>query len=700
MNETMQPETKQIEIETLLPWGQPKEVQTKAGRRILRKSVPTETFWSLWKTNQSDLRAAGISVGRDYKDATKWEACWWAPISKEQAAKENAAIEASRASDANITVPVPDGLSYMPFQKAGIAWMQNHPATLLGDDMGVGKTIQMIGLINSDAAIKRVLIICPASVRINWKREMDKWLVSPRNVVIQYSNQPWVGGAADVVIINYDIVKKFEAQLTAIEWDLFCSDEAHYLKSPSANRTQIILGCKAWKDRPEHKGIQAKRRVFASGTLVVNRPIELFPMLHAVDPKAWPSKMKYGVRYCAAHETRFGWDFSGASNLDELHRILRSRWMIRRMKSEVLTELPPKTRQIIELPANGAMAAIEAENDAFEEYESMLAEIRARIEVAALANDQATYESESGKLKKAQAVAFAEMSKVRHQTAMAKLQMCIEHIRDVLEEVPKLVVMAHHRDLVEAIAAEFKDCGAVMLYGGMDDKDKDASVQAFQKDPNCRLFVGSITAAGVGLTLTAASMMIFCELDWRPGIVTQAEDREHRIGAVNPVLIQHLVLEGSLDARMVRVTIQKQNVIDRMFDKGAKQEVGEDVATMIDLIGAPESPVPVCAPKIDKHQTMTQPDLPVTDALRAHVHAGLQRLAGVCNYANSWDGAGFSKFDAAFGHALAEHTFLTDKMVVAGAKLCNKYRKQLGDPFAQELETLKQALMATSMSRR
>ena len=181
-------------------------------------------------------------------------------------------IRASAATDANINIPVPEGLSYLPYQYAGIAYAMARPSTLIADEMGLGKTIQAIGLINADASVSHVLVVCPASLKINWKREIERWLVRPFSIFIVNGIVPAIDpGKATIAIINYDLLKKYGLLIQQGEWDLLIIDEAHYCKNPKAQRTQLVLGSK------DIKGIKARRKVFLTGTPIINRPIELGP---------------------------------------------------------------------------------------------------------------------------------------------------------------------------------------------------------------------------------------------------------------------------------------------------------------------------------------------------------------------------------------------------------------------------------------
>ena len=226
--------------------------------------------------------------------------------------------------------------------------------------MGLGKTIQAIGTINADPLARNILIVCPASLKLNWQREFAKW--DTKNLsygVVTPKTKTFPG--LDVVIINYELMSKWQEDLRCREWSVLIIDEAHYIKNPKALRSQEIFGRKkvVKETRDDATGeisvkikealdpIKAKRRLFLTGTPIVNKPIELWPMIHALDPEGLgKSKMKYAFRYCGAHHNGFGWDFTGSSNLDELQEILRSKFMVRRLKKDVLKELPPKRRQV------------------------------------------------------------------------------------------------------------------------------------------------------------------------------------------------------------------------------------------------------------------------------------------------------------------------------------------------------------------
>jgi SWI/SNF-related matrix-associated actin-dependent regulator 1 of chromatin subfamily A len=557
-------------------------------------------------------------------------------------------IEASKATDSELDIPVPKGLDYLPHQKAGIAYAVQRKNTLIGDEMGLGKTIQAIGVINADPTIKSVLIVCPATIKLIWKNELEKWLVRKLSVGIVNGSIP----DTDVVIVNYDILGKWHDELVARNFDLMIIDECHKVKNPKAKRTQFLLG-----NKKDIKPITATRRIFMSGTPIVNRPVELWPILQSIDPQGMGKNfMGYAKRYCAGHQGRYGWDFKGASNLGELQMKLRSSIMVRRLKQDVLTELPAKRRQIVKLtPTGAAIKIVAAEKEAFDKLK--IEELEALVAKAEAEKDKAAYASAVSQLKAAQKIAFEDMSRVRHQVAVAKIPYVIDFLRDLLEDSDdKVVLMLHHHDVAHAIADAFP--GAAIVTGEVAVNKRQAEVDRFQNDPNCQLFIGSIHDAGVGITLTASSQVVFCELYWVPGNISQAEDRCHRIGQHDSVLVQHLVFDGSVDSRMAAIIVGKQEVIDKALDK-------DMVVPTVEVVSGP----------VAKPTTNNNPGFK-PEQVEA-IHTALKMLAGMCDGAYALDGAGFNKFDTQFGHSLAESTRLSSKQIEHGKRLAIKYGRQL-----------------------
>jgi len=471
---------------------------------------------------------------------------------------------ASRAVDADIDIPCPEDLEYRPFQKAGIAYALQHPSTMIGDDMGLGKTIQAIGVINADAAMQKVLVVCLSGLRLNWRHELTKWLTRDMTIGIMEGKDKALPDT-DIVIISYGIVSRKKSLLKAFSWDALIIDESHYLKNDGAQRTKALLTYWDRKQRKTIQGVQATRKIFLTGTPMVNRPKELWTQYNNLAPELFKSFMYFMKRYCAAKQETFGWNFNGASNLGELQQKAREQFLIRRKKADVLKELPAKVRQIIELPKNGAFHVVNRDQKALKDLTAQLAPLERAVTEAKDSGDPVMYAEAVADLESAESIAFEEMAAVRHETATAKIPACIKHIESCLKDGRKLVVFAHHHDVIDAISQHFQQI-VVQITGMTSLKERDRAVRTFQTDPKATLFVGNIQAAGVGHTLTAASHVIFCELDWAPGNVSQAEDRCHRIGQEDSVLIQHLVFSGTIDSKMAKTLVAKQEVFDSALD--------------------------------------------------------------------------------------------------------------------------------------
>ena len=591
-----------------------------------------------------------------------------------QLQEQDAARRASRAAkaDPGLMIPAPPGLKYLDYQKAGILYASERPATLIADEMGLGKTIQAIGVINLDPTIKRVLVICPASLRLNWKREIEKWLVRDMQVQIAVGKH-WPWPTPDIVVINYDILTKHLDRIHAIEWDCLIVDECHFIKNPKAQRTQAVFGHSV-RGKEFEPAITATRRLFLTGTPIVNRPREIQPILASILPDEYGNFFRFALQYCGGYKDFMGhWDFSGASNLDELQDRLRSTCMVRRLKIDVLTELPPKRRQVIEIPPPPGMSKqIESEQAAWERHQQLERNLKAAAAKTSASASKEEHTAAVRNLKAARRASFQDLSTVRKETAIAKVPYVAAHVKDALEGgTEKIVVFTHHHEVTDRLVAEFQG-NCVKLDGRDKMEDRDDSVKQFQAQGGPQVFIGGIMAAGVGLTLTAAAHVVFAELDWVPGNMSQAEDRCHRIGQKDSVLVQHIVMEQSIDAHMANTVIGKQEVIDQALDDDPGEQTIEEV----------QAPAPKPEPKRTVDPKLESPPKPSTEDELSQgeidtIHRELQTLAGLCDGANTKDGFGFSKFDAEFGRSLANAPRLTPKQAAAGKKITKKYHRQL-----------------------
>ncbi len=659
-----------MDTETILKlanWTTPKEITTKNGPRMLRTAAKTEAFSVAWKHEKDAMKALGASWTKDERSG-EWSLVWWQQIDAEELKRRAEAVKASRATDAQIDLPRPDGLDYMPFQRAGIKYALDRKGVLLADDMGLGKTVQAIGIINADPAIDSAIIICPKSLKLNWYREVTRWLVRPLTVGV--ADKAWP--ATDIVIVNYEGLNKFSKQSTAKVWGVSIADEAHLIKNRKTARSMNV------------KAIKANRTIRMTGTPIVNRPIELYNIICDLHPQ-WGNFMNFAKRYCGASKNHWGWEMGGATNLDELQEKLRQTCMCRRLKSQVLTELPRKIRQIIEVEATGAAGkAVKAEQAFEEKSEERLANLRAAVELSKADGEEA-YRQAVARLKEASELEFTELAKLRHDTAMLKVPAVIEHIRAILEDddQQKVFVACHHHDVVDALGNGLLDFYPVSLTGETKERDRQAAVDRFQTDETCRVFIGSIQAAGVGITLTRANIAIFAELDWVPGNITQAEDRLHRIGQTETVLVQHLVLADSLDARMARILVAKQNIIDKALDvKHADREYPayqpQPSVQTVEHTYSVYQPRQAAATHGTTTDELAELAAKLTDEQRRMSHEALRLLASMdTDRAQQQNGIGFNKIDGVIGHDLAVRQSLSPKAAALAYKLARKYRGQL-----------------------
>lgn len=711
MTTTNEPTAKEIDLTTLLKWSEPKLTATANGDRYLCKAEPTEEFWKLWASQKAELRAAGISCGEWPKGSRKWQVCWWKPLTQADVKQRTETMEASRATDAEIAIPGPDGYSYLGYQKAGVSFMMRRfgsgqeQGVLLGDEMGLGKTIQAIGLMNFDAKIQRVLIICPATLKFNWLKELRRWLVRDMSIEVADSK---CFPSADVVIINFDILHKFEKSLSNF-WDLIVIDEAHYLVNRKARRTKCVFGYKPSKKEIQKRAqadgtdetvaaakllipaLNARRKLAMTGTPMVNRAADLFPIINWLDPQKWNNGFKFLIRYCGGKQTGFGWDFTGATNTEELNRELRSGLMLRRLKKDVLKDLPSKLRKVVELPNDAeSQAYVDEENEEYEQRSEKLERLAVAVELAKAGDDREAFKAAVLALNENVKAVFTEMARVRHMTALAKLPQVIAKLKELEEEDPdhKIVIFAHHRDVIAALKAEWPNASVVI--GGMESEDKMKQVERFQNDPTVTKFLGGLRAASEGITLTASSHVIFVEEDWTPGKMSQAEDRCHRIGQHDNVLVEHWVLAKSLDVRIAQATVDKQEVMDKILDEIQKSEAGEAavIPTKFTLITGTTKSAP------DKEtatfNAIAEAAKSITPEQIAAVHMALRMLAGMdTDRAREVNGIGFNKLDVVIGHSLAERDRLTPKQAVLGRKIACKYVKQIGQDLVDRMKGTK-----------
>lgn len=426
-------------------------------------------------------------------------------------------------------------MELFPFQRKGVAFIDRKDGrALIGDEMGLGKTAQALAWLQLRKEARPVIVVVPASLKLNWKKEARMWMVNPKVQILSGTN-PNVPLVGEIIIVNYDILSHWVEQLQTIKPQVLILDECHYVKNNAAQRTKAV----------KKLGREIPHVIALSGTPIVNRPVELYNAIQLVDRNVVPSFWDFAHKYCGAKHNGFGWDFTGATNTEELHQKLTTSIMLRRLKKDVLTELPDKIYNHVPLELVNEKDYYRAEMNFIE----FIREQKGRDAAARASNAQA----------------LAEIEGLKQLAAQGKMKQAIEWIRDFVDGNGKLVIMATHKFVIDALMEEFKDV-AVKVDGSVTGVDRQKAVDLFQNDNMVRLFVGNIKAAGVGITLTAASNVAFLELPWTPGDLTQAEDRCHRIGQKNSVTVHYLLANDTIEEKIASMIDRKRKVLDQVLD--------------------------------------------------------------------------------------------------------------------------------------
>ena len=435
-------------------------------------------------------------------------------------------------------------------QKEAVQKLVENKKFILADDMGLGKTTSTI-IAALESGSKKVLIICPATLKINWKREIENY--SDKSIYIAESKN--FSTEADFVIINYDIIKNFhdpkkkdDSQVLAANFDLVIVDEAHYIKNATAQRTKLINDIVK----------KTERLWLLTGTPMTSRPIDYFNLLSLIDSPVAKNWMAYAIRYCSGYQFNVGgrkvWNVTGASNLEEL----RDRTVgltLRRLKENVL-DLPDK----IITPVYLRLKSKSYENVMGEYYDWY---------------DKNPEESKS------LTVQFSKLTKVRQIIADEKIAQTIELAENILEQDKKVIIFCNFTDSLNKITEHFGK-SAVKLDGSMSKPERQNSVDQFQDNPKVKVFVGNIKAAGVGITLTAAEAVIMNDLSFLPSDHAQAEDRAYRYGQKNNVLVYYPIFENTIEGIIYDILNNKKQVIATvMGDNQHPADAAEEILQRI-----------------------------------------------------------------------------------------------------------------------
>jgi SNF2 family DNA or RNA helicase len=420
---------------------------------------------------------------------------------------------------------------------------------ILADDMGLGKTTSTV-VASLETGAKRILVICPASLKINWLREIQNY--TDRSIYICEGKKY---EEADFVILNYDIIKNFHdpensenSLILKSNFDLVIVDEAHYIQNKSAQRTKLINSIV--------KGID--RLWLLTGTPMTSRPMNYYNLLDLVESPVAANWMAYVKRYCNGYQFKVGnrkiWNVTGSSNLEEL-RDRTSKQVLRRLKTDVL-DLPDKiiTPVYLRLKSN--------------EYEELMGEYFDWY-------DRNPDESSS------LTVQFTKLTKVRQIIAKEKIKSTIELIDNILEQDKKVIVFTNFTETLQNIHQHY-DKISVYLDGSCSPKQRQDAVDRFQNDDKIKIFVGNLKAAGVGITLTAAEAVIMNDLSFVPSDHSQAEDRSYRYGQKSNVSVYYPIFENTIEGTIYDILNHKKNIFETVM--GDNVDRAETVMEIMNLI--------------------------------------------------------------------------------------------------------------------
>ena len=448
-----------------------------------------------------------------------------------------------------------------PYQLQGIARGLQLKRFINGDDMGLGKSLESIATINKADAFP-CLVICPNVVKINWQREWHKFTDKKAMVLTDSVRDSWPffwqTGMNQVFIVNYESLRKyFVRRITKAEkWTLkdvefhntiklFKSviiDESHKVKSTATQQTKFCKGIASGKEYI----------ILLTGTPVVNKPKDLVAQLgimdRMIDMGGWKGFM---LRYCSGPNQ--------ASNLKELNYRLWKHCFFRREKSKVLTQLPDKVRQIVSCEITNRKEYMDAERDLID-YLKRYKE----------ADDEKIQKSLKGEV-------MVRIGILKDITARGKLKEVIDFVKDFRENGKKIILFCNLHEIVDRLMIAFPS--AVCVTGRQNMQEKQASVDAFQKNPKTDVIICSIKAASAGITLTAASDVAFIELPWTYADCDQAESRAHRIGQKDSVNCYYLLGRRTIDKKLYRIIEEKKHISNAVL--GAEDNIQTNIVDMV-----------------------------------------------------------------------------------------------------------------------
>jgi len=449
-------------------------------------------------------------------------------------------------------VPVPEFCELMPFQIAGVHYAKDRANCLVGDAPGLGKTIQAVALANLRGC-KRVLVVCPANVRPQWARQIKIWSTLPKVVVYPvFKSSDGVHPTANYVITSFEVARDgLWDTLRSYNWDLLVIDEGHYLKTPDAARTRALFGASR-QSKCRYAGTggiseRAEQIVALTGTPLPNRPRECYTLANALDPSSvdWMNFNSFKDRFNpGGRDMDSGATWEYTARLPELNARLRCNFMVRRLKEDVLKDLPAKRYEIVPVELTGKIAmALHAEKMLDFDEEEMLRRSGGKIDGA--------------------------ISTVRRQMGEAMAPAVLEHLLTLLDGgVDKLVVFAHHHSVLAVLQGGLSKHGVLRVDGSTSAREKNQAVEKFKFDPRLKVFLGQMQSIATGTDglQDVASHCVFAEQSWIFGENEQAVDRLHRMGQKGSVLAQLMVAPGSISERILGRSISKGRTVQKVLD--------------------------------------------------------------------------------------------------------------------------------------
>jgi SWI/SNF-related matrix-associated actin-dependent regulator of chromatin subfamily A-like protein 1 len=436
----------------------------------------------------------------------------------------------------------------MLHQKEAIEKLVRNKKFILADDMGLGKTTSTI-IASLETGAKKILIVCPASLKINWQREIENY--SNRSVYISEGKK--FSTEHDFVIVNYDILKNFhdikdkeKSEIMKINFDLVIMDEAHMISNPQAQRTKIANDIAS----------KSERVWLLSGTPMTSRPMNYYNLLNLVDSPVAANWMAYAKRYCNGFQFSVGkrkvWNVTGASNLEELRERTQTH-ILRRLKEEVL-DLPEKIITPVYLRLKS------------KDYEELMGEYFDWYD---------SRPEESSSL----TIQFSKLMKVRKVIAQEKINNTIELAENIIEQGKKVIIFTNFTDTLNIIYNHFGK-QAVYLDGSCSKFHRQNAVDEFQTNNKIRVFVGNLKAAGVGITLTSAEAVIMNDLSFVPAEHSQAEDRSHRIGQKNSTSVYYPLFENTIEGAIYDILNRKKKIISTVMG----DDMMDDASTIEEML--------------------------------------------------------------------------------------------------------------------